>query len=189
MSPEKIAEILKNRFGDAIVAMAAETSHPHVIVVPQRWAEVAQYLRDDPALGFNLLRCISGLDLVAENKLAAVYDLHAIRPAEAKNRAGFYQLLNEFAVRVEADRDSPHIPSVAQVWPAAEWHEREAYDLVGIVFDDHPDSVTDQDGTHPRRILCPDDWVGFPLRKDYVFPMEYHGIPATTEYELTSPRH
>jgi NADH-quinone oxidoreductase subunit C len=86
----------------------------------------------------------------------------------------------EFAVRVETDRKAPSIPSVSSVWPAADWHEREAYDLMGIDFAGHPDQ---------RRILCPDDWEGHPLRKDYDFPLEYHGIPATTEFELTNPRH
>jgi len=86
----------------------------------------------------------------------------------------------EFAVRVVTDRNDPVISSVAHVWPAADWHEREAFDLMGIRFSGHPDL---------RRILCPDDWEGHPLRKDYDFPLEYHGIPATTEYELTNPRH
>jgi NADH-quinone oxidoreductase subunit C len=99
------------------------------------------------------------------------------------------KLENPFAVHVRVPRDKPLIPSVADVWRAADWHEREAYDLMGIVFENHPDSVTDHDGTHPRRILCPDDWEGHPLRKDYKFPMEYHGIPAVTEFGQTRPVH
>ena len=75
------------------------------------------------------------------------------------------------------------------MWNAADWHEREAFDMMGIIFDGHPDAVEGPDGPHPRRILCPDDWEGFPLRKDYVFPMEYHGIPAVTEYGQTRPVH
>ena len=189
MTPEKICEILKKKFSGAIVAVAADASHPHLTVAADRLVAVAEFLRDDPELRFNLLRCITGLDLLEDNKLAVVYDLHALAAPSADSKEGYYELLNEFAVRVEVDRDNPHIPTVSGVWPAADWHEREAYDMFGIVFDGHPDSLEDHDGLHPRRILCPDDWIGYPLRKDYRFPMEYHGIPGTTEYELTSPKH
>ena len=61
----------------------------------------------------------------------------------------------------------PEVPSVSRVWSIADWHEREAYDLVGIHFTNHPNL---------RRILCPEDWEGHPLRKDYEFPLEYHGV-------------
>jgi NADH-quinone oxidoreductase subunit C len=61
----------------------------------------------------------------------------------------------------------PEIDSVAQVWATADWHEREVYDLSGVYFVGHPNLV---------RILCPEDWVGHPLRKDYELPLEYHGI-------------
>ena len=189
MSPEKICQKLQQKFADAVVGSAADASHPHLTVAADRWVEVAEYLRDEPSLRFNLLRCLTGMDLLADNKLAAVYDLHAIGAPPPDSKEGFSELLNELAVRIEVDRDDPHIPSVARVWPAADWHEREAYDMFGIVFDGHPDTLEDHDGLHPRRILCPDDWVGYPLRKDYRYPLEYHGIPGTTEYELTSPKH
>ena len=67
----------------------------------------------------------------------------------------------------EVAGELPVVPSVSNVWAIADWHEREAYDLVGIEFSDHPNL---------RRILCPEDWVGHPLRKDYEFPLEYHGV-------------
>lgn len=177
MTPEEIADLLRGRFGDAIVDVAVAGSHPYVEVKAERWPEVATFLRDDSRLRFNVLRCVSAIDLLAENKLACVYDVQSI----SIDRLG--QLVtqsHEFAARVTCDRDNPSLPSVSHVWPAADWHEREAYDLMGIPFTNHPDL---------RRILCPDDWEGYPLRKDYAFPLEYHGIPATTEYELTNPRH
>jgi NADH-quinone oxidoreductase subunit C len=61
----------------------------------------------------------------------------------------------------------PEAPSVSSVWNTAQWHEREVYDLMGVKF---------LGNTDLRRILCPEDWVGHPLRKDYVMPEEYHGI-------------
>ena len=177
MAPEEICKLLTERFGAAIEDTVLEGAHPYAKVAAGRWPEIARFLRDDRRLAFNALRCISSLDLLAADKLACVYDLYRIpieRLAELKTQTV------EFAVRVETDRTAPEIPSVADVWPAADWHEREAYDLMGIRFSGHPDL---------RRILCPDDWDGHPLRKDYEFPLEYHGIPATTEYELTNPRH
>lgn len=177
MTPEEICRILKDRFGDAIEDAVLEGGHPYARIAADRWPKVAVFLRDDPRLGFNDLRCISALDLLAEDKLACVYDLYHVpmeRPTELSTQT------HVFAVRVVTDRNNPVIPSVAHVWPAADWHEREAYDLMGITFTGHPDL---------RRILCPDDWAGHPLRKDYEFPLDYHGIPATTEFELTNPRH
>lgn len=177
MAPEEICKLLKARFGDAIEETIVEGAHPHARVAADRWPEVALFLRDEPGLRLNVLRCISALDLLAEDKLACVYDLMHLR---TERPTELIRETHEFAVRVVVDRKDPVIPSVAHVWPAADWHEREAYDMMGIRFSGHPD---------PRRILCPDDWVGHPLRKDYEFPLEYHGIPATTEYELSNPRH
>ncbi len=177
MAPEGICQILKSQFGEAIVAADVEGGHPCARVAPERWLEIASFLREDSRMRFNLLRSITALDLLADEKLACVYDLIRV-PTD--RGAELITETCEFAVRIETDRSAPSIPSVASVWAAADWHEREAFDLMGIDFPGHPDL---------RRILCPDDWVGHPLRKDYEFPLEYHGIPATTEFELTNPRH
>ena len=177
MTPEEICKLLQSEFSEAVVGTVLESGHPYAQVLADRWPEVAVFLRDDPRLAFNFLRSISSLDLLENNQLACVYDLNHI-PTD--NPMELISETCEFAVRVVTDRDSPLIPSVAHVWPTANWHEREAFDLMGIRFANHPDL---------RRILCPDDWEGHPLRKDYEFPLEYHGIPGTTEYELTNPRH
>ena len=177
MAPEEICKVLQTKFGDAIEDTILEGGHPYVTVKATHWNEVARFLRDEPKLQMNLLRCITALDLLADDKLACIYDLMRIA------LDGGDKLVtdtHEFSVRVVVDRNDPEIPSVADVWPAADWHEREAYDMMGIVFTNHPDM---------RRILCPDDWEGYPLRKDYEFPLAYHGIPATTEFELPNPKH
>lgn len=177
MAPEEVCRLLKERFGEVFVNAAVEGGHPQAEVAAEHWPEVAKFLRDDPRLRLNLLRSITALDLIADDKLACVYDLQCV----PLDRLGeLVRATTEFAVRVTVPRGEPRIPTVSHVWPAADWHEREAFDLMGIVFEGHPDL---------RRILCADDWEGYPLRKDYEFPMEYHGIPATTEYELPNPRH
>ena len=177
MAPEEVCELLRTEFGEAIVETVLSGGHPYAQVEAEHWPRVALLLRDEPGLAFNFLRSISSLDLPDENKLACIYDLNRV---PTNNPTELITETVEFAVRVVTERDNPLIPSVAHVWPTANWHEREAFDLMGIRFAGHPDL---------RRILCPDDWEGHPLRKDYEFPLEYHGIPATTEQELTDPRH
>ena len=178
MAPEAILKILQETFPDEVTEVMPEGVHPHAVVRPDRWHDIALFLRDDQRLGFDWLRCISGVDHIEDKLLTAVYDLHATGKPDTPG--AMWHVRNEIAIKVHVDRDNPHIPSVADVWPTADWHEREAYDLLGIIFDGHPD---------PRRILCCDDWVGHPLRKDYEFPLEYHGIPAVTEYGQTRPQH
>lgn len=166
MTPSEIVEILKGAFPQAVGEPSADGSHPGVAVAAEAWHEAAVFLRDDPRLRMNMLRCLSGLDLHPEPHLELVYDLISMRPGGA---AGLWENAGEIAIRVRVPRDGGRVRSVADVWPAAEWHERETFDLLGVTFDQHPDL---------RRILCPDDWVGHPLRKDYEFPTEYEGIPA-----------
>jgi NADH-quinone oxidoreductase subunit C len=128
---------------------------------------VAQTLRDDPALRFELCLGVSGVHYPGETgrELHAVYPLMSI----THNR--------RIRLEVAAPDSDPHVPSLFSVYPTTDWHERETYDFFGIVFDGHP-SLT--------RIEMPDDWEGHPQRKDYPLggiPVEYHGaeIPPPDE--------
>ncbi len=162
MTPQQITQGIKDRFGDRILASFPEDKHPRVHIDAKDWRELAQFLLTDPAIKLDWLANLSGVDYVADEKMCVVYDLYS------------FDHKHVFAVKVYTPRANPSVPSVADYWPAADWHEREAYDMFGIDFPGHPDL---------RRILCADDWEGFPLRKDYVFPREYHGIPASVELD------
>lgn len=187
MAPEEIAELLKKEFGDRVVDTTFDTSHPRIEVQAEAWPDIARFLREDSRTRFNFLRCLTAMDHLEDDKFCATYDLHAIEPATNGN--GPYTLIHGCCIQIRVPREDARIPTVAHVWRAADWHEREAYDMMGILFENHPDSMIGPNGKHPRRILCPDDWVGFPLRKDYMFPLEYHGIPAVTEMGQTRPVH
>ncbi len=182
MAVQGIAEILKQAFGDSITEVAVDSLHPQVTVVADCWPEVARFLRDDPHLAMNMLRCVSAIDRHPEPYIDVVYDLVSMQlgklNGETPSHAAVWSNNGGIAIKLRVARDGGHVPSVADVWPAAEWHEREAFDLLGVSFDRHPDL---------RRILCPDDWAGNPLRKDYVFPTEYEGIPAAAAPSPPTP--
>lgn len=127
---------------------------PCIIVPAPSIREVALHLRDDEALRFEVLMCLSGVDN-ADGTLGVVYHLESMA------------LRHKVTVKVTVPADNPHVPTCERVWRIADWHEREAYDLVGVVFDGHRDH---------RRILLPEDWEGHPLRKDYQVPEFYNGM-------------
>ena len=162
MTPQQIIDLVEKRFPGQVLASFPNDKHPRIHLEPGNWHAIARFLHDDPALQLDWLQNLGGIDYVADEKMCVEYDLWS------------FELGHSIAVKVYCPRDNPRVPSVADVWKAADWHEREAYDMFGILFDGHPDL---------RRILCADDWVGFPLRKDYVFPREYHGIPGSVELD------
>jgi NADH-quinone oxidoreductase subunit C len=162
MTPREIVQIIQDRFGEQIIAAFPDDKHPRVHVDAEHWRALAAFLLREPGLKMDWLASLSGVDYAADEKMCVVYDLWS------------FDLRHSFAVKVYCPRNDPHVPSVMDLWPAANWHEREAFDLFGIVFDGHPDL---------RRILLAEDWEGFPLRKDYIFPREYHGIPGSVELD------
>jgi NADH-quinone oxidoreductase subunit C len=171
MKIEEIHQRLVSKFGDAIRDLKVGVIDPWIEIAPTAIAEVASYLKSDPDLKFESLNDLTGADWLetdpkkknpCEPHVEVVYHLYS------------YSLKHRCKLKVKLPRwkngvagDLPQVPSVAHVWPVADWHEREAYDLVGIYFTNHPNL---------RRILCPEDWEGHALRKDYEFPLEYHGV-------------
>jgi len=173
MSGQAFLERLKKQFGDRITGANLTAIDPWVDVSPAGLLGVCKYLRDEPDLRFDMLNCISGVDYFETDPkkaaktdwqphLEVVYHLSSI-PHKTSI------VLKIMLPRWKNDQagELPEVPSVSAIWSTADWHEREVFDLMGVRFLGHPDM---------RRILCPEDWVGYPLRKDYEMPLEYHGI-------------
>ena len=154
MTPQEIHDKLKGKFGDAVLEAKLDAPQPWIRLSPDKTKSVAFFLRDEQSLQFDFMSCLSGVDYTDGN-LGIVYHLYSM---EHKHK---------IVLRATAPRDNPHIQSVSGVWGTANWHEREAFDMFGIYFDEHPDL---------RRILCPDDYPGFPLRKDFKVPEFYNGM-------------
>ena len=125
-------------------------------VEPERLPEILEFLKSDSQCLLDQLSLVSGTHY--EDRFECVYHLLSIG------------LKHDLVIKAHLDKDDPRAPSVAAVHPTADWHERETYDLVGIHFDNHPDL---------RRIYLPEGWEGHPLRRDYVDPTEFEGIPLT----------
>jgi NADH-quinone oxidoreductase subunit C len=173
MSGQALVDRLKKKFGNLITGSNLQAIDPWIEVAPQGLVEVCTYLRDDSELRLDMLNCITGVDYFEpdpkkaaktgwEPHMEVVYHLSS---TVKKHSLVLKVMLPRWKDGIAGE--IPEVPSVAGVWSTADWHEREVYDLSGIRFMGHPDL---------RRILCPEDWEGYPLRKDYEMPLEYHGI-------------
>lgn len=127
-----------------------------VLVEPSSLPAFLEVCRDDPRLCFDCLVDLTATDPGVEDPVLWV----GVQLLSVTHR-------HRLAVKCLLPKERPVLPSSVQVHRAAQWHERECAEMFGITFEGHPD---------PRNILLPDDWIGHPLRKDYVFPDEYHGI-------------
>ncbi len=154
MEAKEINDKLKERFDDAILDFVEEApSDSFIQIKPDKLFDIAKYLRDDEDLKFDYLACLSGLDL--KDDLGVVYHLYS------------FELKHRITLKVIVPKDNPKVPTVENLWRTADWHEREAWDLLGVEFEGHHNLI---------RILNPYDWEGHPLRKDYKEPEEYHGM-------------
>ncbi|MFA0961312.1 NADH-quinone oxidoreductase subunit C [Roseivirga sp. BDSF3-8] len=162
MQFDNICELLKREAGqEAITATDTTSTPPTITIPPALLLSAADCLYRHPDTYFDFLSCLTALDNgPSAGTMEVIYHLYSI-PFD-----------HSVALRVEVPRPAapgelPAVPSVSHLWKSALWHEREAFDLVGIHFEGHPDL---------RRILLPSDWEGHPLRKDYDEQEYYHGI-------------
>ncbi len=168
-----LADTLKSKFGAGITGSNFDAIDPWIEVSPDALLDVCQFLQSDANLRFDMLNCISAVDyLHVDQKKAAKADwephcqvVYHLSSIVKKHTLVLKVILPRW--KDDTEGQLPEIPSVSHIWRTADWHEREVFDLSGVLFTGHPDL---------RRILCPEDWVGHPLRKDYEMPLDYHGI-------------
>ena len=155
MDAKDIYARLERQFSGKVGDFKGEVKEPYLTVDGPSIVEVCRFLRDDANLQFAVLSDLTALDWPKEEKLQVVYHLFS------------YSENHQIVLKVDLPRDNPKIATVEGVWKVANWFEREVYDLFGVIFEGHSDL---------RRIMLPEDWVGYPLRKDYVEQEEYDGI-------------
>ena len=173
MSGQDLLNRLKQKFGDLITGGNLTAIDPWIEVAPAGLVEVCRFLHDDANWQMNYLNCITAVDYFEKDpKKAAKADfaphtelLYHLSSITKKHTLVLKVMLPRW--KDDVPGQLPEAPTVNQIWRTADWHEREVYDLSGVLFTGHPDM---------RRILCPEDWEGYPLRRDYEMPAEYHGI-------------
>jgi NADH-quinone oxidoreductase subunit C len=148
----------KEKFGDRILEIVDKKPDPWMVVDPAALVEVCEYFKGDAETAFDCLSNESGVDY--KDRIEVVYHLFS------------YQHRHQIVLKVKLPREDPQVPTLENVWKSANWMEREIYDLLGVNFTGHSDM---------RRLLMPEDWIGHPLRKDFVEPQEYHGISTVRE--------
>ncbi|HXV84339.1 MAG TPA: NADH-quinone oxidoreductase subunit C [Candidatus Binatia bacterium] len=155
MEAKEIYLRLEKEFPEKVGDFKEEVQEPYFKVTPEAIVEISRFLRDEPSFKFQVLSDLTAVDWPKEEKIQVVYHLYS------------YVNKSQIVLKVDLPRDNPRVPTLEGVWKVANWFEREVFDLFGVVFDGHNDL---------RRIMLPEDWVGHPLRKDYVEQEEYDGI-------------
>ncbi len=157
MDVKAIHDALVARFGEKILSADFEVASPFAVVATEDLVEVAGFCKSDPGLAMDNLMCLAGVDYPKEDppRMEVVYQLYS------------YAHHHTFALKVHLPRENPAVPTLEGLFGVANFHERECWDMFGIVFTGHSDM---------RRILLPDDWEGHPLRKDWEDPEYYNGM-------------
>jgi len=186
LEQKAIYDLLAEHLGEAALGFTEDTGDAVADIAPEKIAEAALFLRDDERLQFNQLMCLSGLDWDGfdengKGKSVAILGYTEAGQPETSDRVGegdfgvvynFYShsQKHKFTLRVRVPRDVASVPTISEIYSTASWHEREAWDLVGIRFAGHKDL---------RRMLLEENWVGHPLRKDYQMPDQWENVPMT----------
>lgn len=160
MDAKEIFGKIEQSFPREVSGFSDQCLDPFFKVDPKSIVAVCARLRDDPELDFAVLSDLTAVDYPKDELLEIVYHLYS------------YAARHQIVLKVDLHRNEPHIPTVEGVWKVANWFEREVFDLFGVVFEGHTDL---------RRIMLPEDWVGHPLRKDFVEQEEYDGIRTERE--------
>jgi NADH-quinone oxidoreductase subunit C len=157
LTNEKVLERIKTKFADALLESSDFRDELTMVVRKENIVDICRFLKEDPSLKFDFLMDLCGIDMnTPRNRFGVVYNL--------------YSLPNKYRIRLKTfvEESDPRLGTVTGIWKTADWHERETYDMFGIIFDGHPDL---------RRIYMPDEFEYYPLRKD--FPLM--GIPGSLE--------
>ncbi len=144
MIPEEILQQIQSRFPEETRTSEVRRGEACLTIRGDKSFEICRFIKEE--LGYDYLNCLSGVDWIADGEMEVVYNISSL------NQAG------KVTLRARIPRNEPALRSVVPLWGTANWHEREAFDLFGVHFENHPDL---------RRILLPEDWIGYPLRKDY----------------------
>jgi NADH-quinone oxidoreductase subunit C len=155
MTPQDIGVLLIETFGSRVLESKPDAINPWSAIEPSAVLEVCKFCRLDERLSMEHLELLGGVDY--QDRIEVVYVLYSLKHH------------HRYTLKCRLPRENPIVHTVESVWAVANWHEREAYDMFGIAFEGHSDM---------RRILCPDDWEGYPLRKDYQFPKSYRDMPV-----------
>ncbi|MBT4990228.1 MAG: NADH-quinone oxidoreductase subunit C [Candidatus Marinimicrobia bacterium] len=150
---QKMAILIEEKESGSVISQEGE-EEACIYIKPESWESLAPILRNDDAMDFDSLQCITGMDM-GEGILESRYNFHSMK------------LRHAIEIRIAVPMEKPDIYSIEQIWRIGDWFEREVYDMFGIIFTGH---------RNLKRMLLPDDWEGWPLRKDYETPQSYHGI-------------
>ena len=147
LSPPEITDRLRAQFGEDVLSSQETQGHAVVTVAPARYQEIATFLRDEPSLAFDFFDFLTAVDYTPKGKGYEVVT-HLYSTKQHHN----------VRLKVECAAEEPHCPTLTEIWSGANWAEREAWELFGIVFDGHP---------HLVKLVLPEQFEGHPLRKDF----------------------